>query len=424
MNIKQELTQTKSDIQQTKTRMQALITQETGTREELNDLTQRLQKLSKNMRVNISLPLPLQEMNINEVNLLLDESVKIDGTKCKKFPELSTADIIISSMAGIIAAAIDIFLVGTPEIVKIYRGGENFDGSILTKAFRKLGEGPLGNLCKKLETICKVPYDISAIKDGMYPQNHRLRSLSHDPFFGLFFAVFDIMMNTTTFIDNSGCLRILHNTHYKTPILEKILCVFYYIGHIVSDVFTARGIPVPGFFLTQFFTDGGRDNSIARIAEGMYRDGYDLRHFASMSTPLIVKNIIIKFYLKLSEKAESISPSSLSEREKIDLDRKLKKEKMNFVANSIAVGGNAIKFFVPPYSCNPCSINTPEWLAFIKSGITILKAQARDFSAEEAIENRSEIDTVWQKLRIDINILTSKPDALTNTAYLYKYDNV
>lgn len=397
LDLKEALGQTSSDLQQTKARTESLIQQETGTRQELNDLTRRLQKLSEEMEaasISIPMPAPLPKLEIDEVNLLLDAT--IEETKSRRLPKLSAADIMISSVAGIVAVAIDVFLVGTPEVVKIYRGGENFDGSILTKAFRKFGEGPFGDLCKRLEEICKVPYDISVVKDGMYPQNHRLRSLSHDPFLGLFFAVFDIIMNTTTFIDNSGCLRILHNTHHKTSDTEKILCVFYYIGHILSDTFTARGIPVPGFFMTQFFTGDGMDQSIARIAEGMYLDGYDLRHFASMATPVVVKNMIISSYMRLLEKADDKAPLLFVEREKDELDQKLKQEKMSFIANAIAVGGNAAKFFAPPYSCNPCSLNAPEWLDFIQSGIRILKAQARDFSVEEVMEGRIKIDDVWQ----------------------------
>ena len=331
----------------------------------------------------------------------MDEAI-IDKNKFRKFPKLSNTDVIISSLAGIIAVAIDIFLVGTPEVVKIYKSGENFDGSILTKAIKKLGDSPLGNLCSKLETICKVPYDTSVVKDGMYPQNHRLRSLSHDPFFGLFFSVFDIIMNTTTFIDNSGCLRVLPNFTHPTSITKKLLNILYFIGHIISDVFTARGIPVPGFFLTQFFTSGSSDNSIARIAESMYLDGYDLRHFASMSTPVIIKDIIINLYLKLIDKADNFTPLPLAAREKEIIDANLKKEKMHFIANSIAVSGNVVKFFAPPYSCNPCSINAPEWLAFIKSGVNMLRAQFRDFSAEETLENRVDIDAMWEKLRLDL----------------------
>jgi hypothetical protein len=315
---------------------------------------------------------------------------------------LAATDVVISSVAGIVAVAIDIFLVGTPEVVKIYKGGENFDGSILTKAIRKLGEGRLGELCKKLEAICRVPYDISVVKDGMYPQNHRLRSLSHDPFFGLFFSVFDIVMNTTTFIDDSGCLRILPNVSHPNSLTKKILSVFYFIGHIISACSPQGAYLFPVSSSHNSLQAACPINGVARIAESMYLDGYDLRHFASMSTPVIIKDIIINFYLKLSDSADVYTPLPLAEREKEIIDANLKKEKMRFIANSIAVSGNVVKFFAPPYSCNPCSLNAPEWLAFIKSGANMLRAQFRDSSAETALENRTDIDLMWEALRLNL----------------------
>lgn len=415
MDIKKELINLGHDIQGLEEDVRDFTMEENTHRKEINDIALRIQKLAKNAKIDIPLHFPLQDVTFEELNILLDQSLAVDE-KISKFPKLSNTDMIISCTAGIVAVIIDVFLVGTPETVKIYKGGENFDGSILTKAIRKLGEGPLGDLCKKLEKICKVPYDISIVKDGMNPNNHRLKSLAHDPFFGLFFAVFDIIMNTTTFIDNDGCLRILPNSSHKSSPIKKILCVFYYIGHIVSDIFTARGIPIPGFFLTQFFTGDGDGNSIAKIAEGMYRDGYDLRHFASMSTPVVVKSIIINLYLRLSEEAEPITFMPLAEREKLELNKMLRKEKMHFIANSIAVGGNVAKFLAPPYSCNPNSLNAPEWLAFIKSGIIMLRAQFRDIAPEQALKNRGDIDAGWDKLlqrpSMDFPCIMYKPVAL------------
>ena len=396
MEFNDESVKIEEDIRQTQESIKDIAAEVNNNRKELIDLDKRIRKLAEGAGADMPAPLHLQEISIDieEIDFLLDDVLSEINKKHKKFPKLSAEDMVVSSVAGITAVAIDVFLVGTPKITRI-KGGEKFDGSILTKAIRKLGEGPLGGMFKKFETICKVPYDISVVKNGMYPQNHRLRSLGHDPFFGLFFAIFDIIMNTTTFIDNSGCLRILPNARYKSSIITKFLCVFYYIGHIISDLFTARGIPVPGFFLTQFFRNGDADNSIAKIAEKMYIDGYDLRHFASMTTPVIVKNLIIVFYLKLSEEAANVLLLPLAEREKLELDKNLKKEKMNFIANSIAVSGNVAKFFAPPYVCDPRSLNAPEWLAFIKSGINMAQIQLRDSSAEEALENRADIDVAW-----------------------------
>ena len=398
MDYKEELFEIKNEIKQAEKSITDFSADANDTRSELNELAMRIDDIARKTGYEIPTTIPLQEINTNDIDLSIDVILSSISNTQQKFPKLSATDIVISSIAGIIAVSIDVFLVGTPEVVKIYKGGENFDGSTITKAIRKLGEGKLGDMCRRLEDICKIPYDIAVIKDGMYPQNHRLRSLSHDPFFGVFFAIFDILLNTTTFIDNSGFLRIIPNSTYQSSITNKVLSVFYYIGHILSDMFTARGIPIPGFFLTQFFTEGDANDSIAKIAEGMYLDGYDLRHLASMSTPVLVKRIIIDTYLKLTEKEIYVASVPLAQREKIELDKTLKKEKLSFIANSIMVSGNVAKFFAPPYSCNPCSINVTEWIEFIKNGIVMLQAQLRDYSAEEALHNRDDINAAWDKL--------------------------
>ena len=262
----------------------------------------------------------------------------------------------------------------------------------------------INGFSETLSKICKVPYDASIVKNGMNPNNHRLRSLSHDPFFGLFFSVFDIALGTTTYIDNTGHLNIYKAPNNPISIPKKFVATLYYIGHIVSDLFTARGIPIPGFFLTQFFTVGVNDDSIAELAENMYKDGYDMRHLASMSIPVLAKNIIISAYLYLFEMSsnEIVMTGPMKEKKKIEAS--LKKEKMYFIANCIAVGGNTIKFFAPPSSCNPCSLNAPEWFAFLHSSIAMIKAKCRDFTAEEVMYNREDITLKWDALFQEENI--------------------
>ena len=78
------------------------------------------------------------------------------------------------------------------------------------------------------------------------------------------------------------------------------------------------------------------------------------------------------------------------------MDGALKREKINFIANSVAVGGNTVKFFAN-YS-NPASLNAPEWLAFLRSSIVMTKAFARDLSTEEVIRNRQDINSIWDEL--------------------------
>jgi hypothetical protein len=212
----------------------------------------------------------------------------------------------------------------------------------------------------------------------------------------LLFAVADIILGTTTCIDNNGRLAVIVNPN-KSPTPEKWLAVFYYMGHIISDICTARVIPIPGFCTTQFFTDETSDSSIAEIAESMYKDGYDLRHMASMSVPVLVKDALINVYLKLTRETSTII-APVCDREKYDLDFKLKTYKMKFIANSIATIGNAVKFAAPPNCGNPCALSIVQWMAFVQNSIIMVAASTRDLTVEEAMYNRKIINEKWEEL--------------------------
>ncbi len=284
--IEESLTALEESISTTRMEMQK-------DRERQNALISEMSAIAEALEMDLGLD-PLPDISCSQVDKEVDSALLQISQSAKRFPALSGEEYVIAALSEILSIAIDVFLVGTPEVVKEYRGGENFDGSLLTGLVRKIGrraDGELRAFFQYLSDHCKVPYDSSAVTDTLTPNNHRLRGLAHDPFFGLFFAVADILMGTTTCIDNSGNLRILVNSH-EFPASEKFLSVFYCIGHIASDLFTARGIPVPGAFLTQFFTNNGSDDSLAKIAERMYLDGYDMRHFASMSVPVLAKNIV------------------------------------------------------------------------------------------------------------------------------------
>ena len=261
---------------------------------------------------------------------------------------MNATDIIVPIAAGAIASVIDIALVGTPEVVKIYKGGENFDGSILTKALRNIGNGDdkLSELLHWFSEKCTVPYDISVVKDTVYPDNHRLRSFGHDPLMGVLFSMVDIILGTATLVDNNGHLRIIVNPK-DYPESEKAL--IYYLGHLLSDVCTARGLPIPGMILTQFFRDGTDDNhSIGAIVEQMYRDGYDLRHLASMKTPVIVKNLIIELYIRLFRSSKEIGLQTIAEKEIASQQAEAYKYRLILISDAVSCGGNVIKFFLPP----------------------------------------------------------------------------
>ena len=367
-------------------------------RNEVAESFKYMESLASEMGVVFELPKSKLGM-IDKLNSQLDSLLETKNEKFKNLPKLKTEEALVAAVAGLVSVIVDVIFVGTPEVVKIYKGGKNFDGSILTKQLRKIAadeNSTMALITNYLSDKCKVPYDISAMKNVIYPENHRLRSLGHDPFLGLIFAVADILMGTTTCIDNEGMLRVLVNNK-SFPEYEKPLSVFYYLGHIISDMFTTCGIPIPGFFLTQFFTKEIKSNTLAKIAEDMYKDGYDLRHLASMSVPTAIQKMIIDIYLSFRDQKDEVCVS-ISEKEVQKLNATLKREKILFIANSIAVCGNLAKFFAPPTSGNPCSLNLVQWYDFLTSSITMAKAKLRDSTTEELIENRKTIKENWKEL--------------------------
>ena len=363
------------------------------TGKEINEVLEILNTIPGALR---PVPDPVEIPEIKHLNVVLGDlsDKELSGTV-----SLSGLDTIVSIIAGVIASIIDIVFVGTPEVVKVYKKGENFDGSILTALFRKIGSGDnkLSEMFKWLSDKCKVPYDISAMKDVVAPDNHRLRNFAHDPLVGLLFAVADIILGTATVIDNDGRIRILVNNKNQSPI-QKYLAVLYYLGHLLSDVCTARGLPIPGFFLTQFFA--GNKDSIARVAEAMYKDGYDVRHLASMSTPVIIKNLIINGYLWLTQ-SEQTESSSIAMKEIQENKRIAYKYKLRLVSDAVCCGGNVLKFFIPPTSGNMTALNLPEWAGLLTDTIITLKYQLREKNVEQVIRNREIINDNWIKLAMD-----------------------
>ena len=363
------------------------------TGKEINEVLEILNTIPGALR---PVPDPVEIPEIKHLNVVLGDlsDKELSGTV-----SLSGLDTIVSIIAGVIASIIDIVFVGTPEVVKVYKKGENFDGSILTALFRKIGSGDnkLSEIFKWLSDKCKVPYDISAMKDVVAPDNHRLRNFAHDPLVGLLFAVADIILGTATVIDNDGRIRILVNNKNQSPI-QKYLAVVYYLGHLLSDVCTARGLPIPGFFLTQFFA--GNKDSIARVAEAMYKDGYDVRHLASMSTPVIIKNLIINGYLWLTQ-SEQTESSSIAMKEIQENKRIAYKYKLRLVSDAVCCSGNVLKFFIPPTSGNMTALNLPEWAGLLTDTIITLKYQLREKNVEQVMRNREIINDNWIKLAMD-----------------------
>lgn len=390
-----ELNNVESKLETSKEKINIASTNINETSDEINKIYDQLKGSPGIMRVIEN----DTEESIKELETAVERVLELNY---KEKLNISVTDVIASIIAGVVASVIDIVFVGTPEVVKIYRGGENFDGSILTSKLRELGTGDdiLSEMLHWLSEKCKVPYDLSVKNGTVNPNNHRLRNPGHDPMLGLLFSVVDIIMGTATVIGNDGRINIIIRDN-KYPESEKLLSAIYYFGHLISDVCTARGLPIPGFFITQFFTNGQygpNDDSLARIAEDMYKDGYDFRHLISMGTPVLVKDLIVKIYIKLFHKESFSMVDTIANKEIQENKEKVFKYKLLAISDAVACGGNVLKFFIPPTLGNPTALNLPEWISLLLNTIVSLKYDFRDKSVDKAISNRSVIDNNWRSI--------------------------
>lgn len=320
--------------------------------------------------------------------------------------KMQPMDYIVAALSGGLAAVIDIFLVKIPKDTIIVRNGERLlqEGGYLTEILRSIGldeNGKASQWITTLENHFKVPYDKSVDPGiiGLNPRSHRLHSLAHDPSVaGLIWGIKDIVSGTFSCIDKNGCLVVEKVTEAG---FEKLFTApILWLGHLLSDVFTKMGIPIPGWSylqLLQFGSFGDKQRTIAEVARYMYLEGYDLRHLVSMTTTNAVIELIVRLYYHLVCKKRPDDFSLTAEKEYVEIKNKIKLHNMLFVAYSVATCGNIAKLCV--YQGNPTAFNLPLWLGMIKESVTqVVIANRNTKSYEEAIENRHIIDESFEQL--------------------------
>ncbi len=317
---------------------------------------------------------------------------------------MSSLDYGIVGISGLIAFLIDLLIVKIPKDIN-YLGKYQQEGSNFTEWLRTLGvdkEGKLNPFIKWCEDTRKVSYDqsINPNIQGFNPRSHRLLSLAHDPLFGIIFGTLDILNGSMTAFDINGNIQILKT--FDLPLEDKVFAPFIWLGHIVSDMCTKMGVPIPGWaFLQvmQFGSFGSNNKNLADISRWMYVNGYDLRHFVTMSIPVAIIEIILRGYHYLSyldspEQIQCSLHTCIASRELAQIKSNLKLHKMLFLDHAIAASGNAIKIFA--YSGNPLAINLPQWLVFLKESVKMVQAVTRDKTPEKIVRNRDKINREWE----------------------------
>lgn len=292
--------------------------------------------------------------------------------------------------AAIIGAVLDIVLVSVPP-GSSWRGVQ-YAGSPLTKFFRERssavidGDGWLSRVQRSLERWAKVPFDIARNDGvrgihigGLRPDMHRIMSPGHDPVLGFIFGVLDLLRGTCTLIDNLGVPHTIENgTGVSLPVALLKL-----VAHLLSDIPTPRGLPSPFFTALQKIiaktpwairTDG-EAQSVADLTRWMYGQGYDLRHFATMSVvPLVVESVVhVGFFARHHEALMAPGPTAPN--------LSLKRNEMLLAAHGVAASTNALK--VALMQGNPLAINQATWMSLAVHVLRWLRSRAEHDRAVE-----------------------------------------
>ena len=251
-----------------------------------------------------------------------------------------------------------------------------------------------------LEEKFKVPYDksIDPSIPGLHPRTHRMLTPGHDPILGIIFGTSDIINGNMTSIDTNGVIRIEQIAENVT-FEEQLLAPVTWFCHILSDVTTKMGIPIPGWCALNVFQCGSfweKQRTIAEIARYMYLEGYDFRHLLTMSTVPATIGLLTRLYFYFFAKGDENANNILCEQEYAKIKNNIKLHKLLFIAHSVAAAGNAAK--IATYQGNPTSINLPVWLATAKEAVTMARVALRDKSGEQAIEGRHQIEDCWEYL--------------------------
>lgn len=175
---------------------------------------------------------------------------------------------------------------------------------------------------KKVFGGFKVNYDQrlqSEVPFDMRPGIHHFLSLAHSPsLVGLICSIINQFTLTSTFIAEGKLITIDADDGkfqlYGKNIYAKIFAGFVnWFGHLMSDIAGSSGgrghntgkgsgIPIPFSELILFLNIGSFGNdrrTIAELAVKMFESGYDLRHGAAMSIPVIINELLIRFFWML-----------------------------------------------------------------------------------------------------------------------------
>lgn len=357
------------------------------------------------------------------------ECIKQLNTEFNDLHKLDAVDVIIPAVAGILSGAVDCIFGGFIKDTS----GRNIPGSMSEFVRRLLDKALPADKIKKLESLSKVPYDalnfdnksnliVEEIVDGLSPVFHHEVALGHDPILGFIFGVLDMLRGTVTTLDFNGKFLIQSAEGYSERkaqnFFHAIAVVFL---HMLSDVNGSSsaqnggmGLPVPFMALFNKFQFGkvGDNDTFSELVKSMFYQGYDFRHFCSMSIPVMITEVIVRvsYFAKRLHDGYAFSEAIPFG---FDHTKKPKLGTMLFIAHSASTAINLGKI---AFTKNPLNINYPQWLSFAKYSVKQLKwvliekPMLREKYVMEIIngewnELSESIDALWNEYTNDMIIV-------------------
>lgn len=286
---------------------------------------------------------------------------------------LDQYDVIAAVVAGLTAALVDVTIVRIPKDIK-YLGNQFQEGSLLTEwlnSKKDPAEHWLAGLGAAAEKIFKVPFDrVGDVADrieGFGGRTHRLQTPGHDPLIGLLVGTIDVMRGGLTAISRDGKRVYLSDLGPGT--YNPLKAIVWTMGHILSDFPTPMGVPPPGFSLFQAVnvgSFGAKDRTVGELARFMYLNGYDSRHFLTMSTSVAAVEIVLRGYFWVRRRLDEAYNEDVCRQGEVARTKGVGEHPrylgLALTAHAIAAAANAGK--VAFYAGNPLAINYAQWLRF------------------------------------------------------------
>ncbi|MGQ9652363.1 MAG: hypothetical protein ACUVXJ_19905 [Phycisphaerae bacterium] len=361
----------------------------------------------------------------------LDEETRLSLDKeflasAPAVPPLDDLDRFVVISVGCLAALSDFVMVGLPPPTK-WTPRESDEGGVVR-------DGLISKLIKKwnvdsdnwLARQCKVPYDrvnldgltVAVDNTGFPPHIHRVLTFGHDPsVFGFLVGMVDIVTWSLTGTDIDGHIIHLPIPGPKPdPRTRVCLAPLLWLGHLVSDVATKQGIPIPGssiFRLCRIPVPGASDDAtLSDATKKLYIQGYDFRQYVVggvMVSGIVEGFIRLYDWMRFNDSDEVKSDgirARLAENYVADARKNSRLASRLFWTHAIASGANAGRISIQAATTQDFfsaarNVNLAEWKIFGKRTIEYIGALARETDLDQALANRQKLEERWDALLVD-----------------------